>query len=128
MSKKIIKVAALPIENRRILLARSQSQTVFFTVGGKIEDGESELECLKLEVFEEIGCQIKNPVYFQTFVGTAHNKDVDVELICYFVDLQGDPSPQSEIAEITWWNSQSTVKLSDMLKLYVLPSLKDRLE
>lgn len=125
---KIIKIAALYIKNKKLLLARSKNQSVFFTVGGKIESGETELECLHREVMEEVGCHIKNAEYFQTFEGIAHNKGVNVVLICYLVELDEQPSPQSEIAEIVWWGSSSTVELSDMLKIHILPALRDKLE
>jgi len=124
---RIIKVAALPIKEGKLLLVRSKNQQVFFTVGGKIESGETELQCLQREVKEEIGCDFINAQYFNTFEGPAHNQDKNVILICYFVELIGEPVAQSEIGEFQWWDSKSKVLLSHMLSQYILPTLASRL-
>lgn len=125
MSEKIIKIAALVIIDKKLLLVRSHNQDAFFTLGGKLEDNESELDCLKREVKEEVGCEISSAKYFKFFEGTAHNRKKLVQLFCYLVELEGNPVPLSEIAELHWWDSSSKINLSDMLKLQVIPALKD---
>lgn len=120
---QIIKVAALCIQDGKLLLVRSCNQEVFFTVGGKIEPGESEEECLIREVKEEVGCGIKSATYFETFRGRTFDDQKDLQLICYLVELDGSPKASSEIAEIHWWNSQSTISLSKMITDKIFPAL-----
>jgi ADP-ribose pyrophosphatase YjhB (NUDIX family) len=128
MNPPIIKIAALCIRDRKLLLVRSRNYQAFFTLGGKLESGETDEQCLIREVQEEVSCEIVSTKYFQTFEGLAHDKTRNVRLICYFVELKNDPTPSSEIAEIHWWDSQSQIILSDMLTLHLLPALQELLD
>jgi len=128
MNQPIIKIAALCIRDRKLLLVRSRNYQAFFTLGGKLESGETDEQCLIREVQEEVGCEVISSKYFGTFEGLAHNKTQNVRLICYFVELKDTPTPNSEIAEICWWNSKSQIVLSDMLTLHLLPALQELLD
>lgn len=123
MTPDIIKVAALCIRNNKLLLVRSHNYEMFFTLGGKLEKNETDSECLKREVKEEAGCEVKSINFFDTFNCLNHDKTKTLRIICYFVDLAGDPLPCSEIAEIHWWDANSSIKLSDTLKDEIIPKL-----
>lgn len=53
-----IVVAAIIIKDTKVLLYK-QSNSDWKTIGGKLYQEESILECLKRETMEEIGCEIK---------------------------------------------------------------------
>ena len=58
---RIIKKVALAVfKDKKMLQVRSKKHPeVFFTLGGKIEEGETDIECLKREINEEIkGCSL----------------------------------------------------------------------
>ena len=56
----INKVALAIFKDKKMLQVRSKKHPeVFFTLGGKPEAGESEIEALKREVKEEIDCEIE---------------------------------------------------------------------
>ena len=57
MSVKVIqKVSLAVLKDGKMLMARSaKHQAVFFTPGGKIENGETERQALEREILEECG-------------------------------------------------------------------------
>lgn len=127
---KIIKKIALAIfKDKKILLVRSHKQEkVFYTLGGKVEDRESDVECIKREVKEEIGCDIfeKSIRFLVEFEDIAHGKqDSILHIKLYEGKLIGEPKPLSEIAEIKYFDSQSDKKhLSEIAQRKIFPWLK----
>lgn len=125
----IYKVALAVFKDKKMLQVRSKKHPeVFFTLGGKIETGESELECLKREVKEEIDCDIDEAsINFLTeFEDVAHSKGGDlVNIKMYEGKLIGTPKPTSEIAEIGYFDSNSDKKhLSTIAQRTIFPWLK----
>lgn len=101
---------------------------VFYTLGGKIEEGEDDIACLKREVREEIGCQIKeSSIKFLTeFEDIAHGKEERlVNIRMYEGELVGEPQPSSEIEEIGYFDTNSDKKhLSTIAQRTIFPWLK----
>jgi 8-oxo-dGTP diphosphatase len=108
------------------LVTRSKGETVFFGLGGKVEPGETELECLQREVREEVGCIAKNPKHFQTFEGQAHDPAKTIRTPCYLCELEGEIKPKAEIEEVAWIGkdyAEKGIRLAPMLKLHIVPTL-----
>ncbi len=127
--KTIRKVALAVFKEKKLLQVRSKSQeSVFFTLGGKIEKGESDIDCLKREVREEIGCGIdESSVMFLTeFEDIAHDKGgALVNIRMYGGKLVGDPKPSSEVVEIGYFDTRSDKKhLSTIAQRTIFPWLK----
>ncbi len=101
---------------------------MYITLGGKIELGESDLECLKREVKEEIGCDIKNPVYFDTFAGKTYDNTKSIHMKCYFVELTGEfkINPADSIDHYRWIDKNyksEGVLAAPLLEQQVIPAL-----
>lgn len=128
--KTINKVALAIFKDKQILFVRShKNEEVFYTLGGKVNEGESDEECLIREVKEEINCDIE-PVsikFLQEFQEVAHGKENTWLVIrMYTGTLIGDPTPSSEIAEIGWFDSNSDQKhISEMGQRRIIPWLKE---
>jgi len=125
----IRKVALAVFQDRKMLQVRSKKHPeVFFTLGGKLEAGESETEALKREVKEEVGCEIDESSlkFLHEFEDIAHGKDgATVNIRMYTGKLEGAPKPSSEIAEIGWFDSNSDKKnLSIIAQRIIFPWLK----
>lgn len=125
----IQKVALAVFKDGKLLQVRSRKQEkVFFTLGGKIEKGESDIECLKREVKEEVGCELEESSlnFLQEFEDVAHGKDGGlVNIRLYEGKLIGVPKPSSEIAEIGYFDSSSDKKnLSTIAQRTIFPYLK----
>lgn len=128
---KIIKKVALAVfrEKKMLQVRSAKHPEVFFTLGGKPEAGESDIEALKREVKEEVDCEIdESSLKFLTqFEDVAHGKDGDaVSIRMYVGKLTGEPKPSSEIAEIGWFDSNSDKKnLSVIAERTIFPWLKE---
>lgn len=105
----INKVALAVIEDGKILMARSRkNKEVFYTLGGKVEGNETDVECLVREVTEEVGTNIDlaTLTYLSTFTADAHDKpNTRVRVKLYYGQLIGVPSPSSEVEEIAYFDS-----------------------
>lgn len=128
--KVINKVALAVFKNKKILQVRTSKQPeVFYTLGGKIEKGESDIDCLKREIKEEIGCEIdeKSLKYLYRFEDVAHGEQAMLHLKMYEGKLIGEPRPSSEIVEIGWFDTNSNPKnLSIIACRTIFPWLKAR--
>ena len=123
----IDKVGLLTIRDGRVLLCRKKRGTQLLILpGGKREAGESSLECLARELHEELGdVTAVSPelidVYMYAAAG-AKGKMVRVEL--YRAELSGEPSAQSEIAELVWFGrADDWSRLAPSLAQAIFPDL-----
>lgn len=126
--KVIHKVALAVFKEKRMLQVRTNKQEeVFYTLGGKIEEGESDIDCLKREVLEEIGCEVNESSlrYLTTFEDIAHGGLAMLHLKMYEGKLKGLPKPSGEVVEIGWFDTNSEPKnLSIIAKRKIFPWLK----
>src|SRR3989304_6731526 len=128
MRRIINKVALAVFKDNKLLLVRShKNEKVFYSLGGKIDEGETDIDCLKREVREEIGCDIdlKSVKFLNQFEEIAHGKENTWLVIrMYEGKLIGEAKPSSEIAEIGWFDSKSDrSNLSEMAQRHFMPWL-----
>jgi 8-oxo-dGTP diphosphatase len=96
-------------KDKKVLMVRdNKNDTVFYNVGGKIEEGESAEQCLVREVKEEIECDIKPDTIhpLKVFQDVAHNKEntlVNIKL--YAAEIVGLPTPDNEVVEVRYFDS-----------------------
>lgn len=128
--RTILKVALAVFKDKKILQVRTSKQNqIFFTLGGKLEENESEIECLKREVKEETGCDLDESSlkFLITFQDVAHGKGgALVNIRVYEGKLIGSPKPSSEVVEIGYFDTHSDKKnLSTIAQRTIFPWLKD---
>ena len=124
----IRKVALGVFQGKKIMFVRSRSQeNVFYTLGGKLEVGESDIQCLKREIKEEIGCEIEDSSikFLHEFEDVAHGKEGLLNIRMYTGNLIGEPKPSAEVEEIGYFDSSSDKKnLSLIAQRTIFPWLK----
>ena len=101
------------ISNARILLVRKKQS--WLLPGGKPELGESDIECLCREAYEELsGTQLENIRHYDDFIGNTHRGE-KFKTKVYLADIKGElGKPSAEITEHRWVDDTSQYNLSDM--------------
>lgn len=125
----IRKIGLAVFHDGKILMARSiKNSDVFYIPGGKIEVGETDVECLERETKEELSAEIDKTQtrFLAEFQEIAHNRpDVLVNLKLYETRLLSDPQPDSEIEELRYFDSSIDSKHIDLLGSKIFAWLKN---
>jgi 8-oxo-dGTP diphosphatase len=126
-SRNILKIGLAVTESDRVLLVKKRGSQCFILPGGKPEVGEADLETLRREIWEELGCTLDaNSVEFLgSFTDQAAEiADATVTVKLYKGHLLGRPSPKSEIETLRWvTNREDPSSLAPSLRNQILPFL-----
>lgn len=105
----IVKVGLAVIKDRQLLMVRGPKHgETFITLGGKIEPGEDDIQCLVREVKEEADTEvdIDSLESLGVFKGAILGRDnTFVTIRLYKGKLLGEPTPSSEIEEIRYFSA-----------------------
>ena len=122
----IHKIGLCVVQQNRILLCRKNRDTALLIVpGGKIDPGESDVECLEREIREELGTGVRVGLFLGSYSGAAAGAEhVIVRVDLYSGELTGAPVAQAEIAELVWFGPEDDFALlSETLRVSILPDL-----
>ena len=117
------KVAAVIIQDKKILLVGNEKHSLFWTPGGKKEDAESHEDTLKRELQEELKLTVVSITPYFSYVilhDFLHEKQ---NVYCYFVVYSGNPIPSQEITKWGWFSKQELPELTAGIRLYLIPKL-----
>lgn len=127
----INKAGAVIIRDRKLLVSRSQDKDIFVAPGGKLEDGEDDLDALVRELQEEQAVEIdrESTELLGEFeaVAAGDDRQRSIRMGVYIVNkYKGSLVPSHEIAENAWVNSQSSLPLGSIFEHEVIPALVKR--
>jgi 8-oxo-dGTP pyrophosphatase MutT (NUDIX family) len=100
-----ISCAIIVDDESRTLLVRKANTDFYMQPGGKIETGESSLDCLKRELMEELGASFDEAQ--MQFIGqysevAANERNRRLHADIYFIRHTFQPSISGEIADYIW--------------------------
>jgi 8-oxo-dGTP diphosphatase len=124
--KVIRKVAAVVIEDDSFLMVRKAGKDIWTNLGGKPEEGETEEETLRREVFEELGCKCEIKERLGEFENKAALDDATIHISFYLVELKGDPKICDDELEEFRFVSEAlsrTIKLPATITEQLIPLL-----
>jgi 8-oxo-dGTP diphosphatase len=102
----IDKVAWIHLEGGRILSTRSRGKDTYYLPGGKREPGESDEQCLRREISEELAVALKPGTLRAVGVFEAqahgHPPGTIIRMSCYAAEFEGRLRASAEIDEFTW--------------------------
>ncbi|MCH4246628.1 MAG: NUDIX domain-containing protein [Acinetobacter populi] len=125
-SHNTITVASAIIANQQgqLLLVRKKNTRAFMQVGGKLEVDEAAEQALKREILEEIGCEVSQLRFIQTYHTQAANEP-DHQLVSHTfgVTIKGEPKIQAELAEMLWLDieKRDDYPLAPLTKELIIP-------
>jgi 8-oxo-dGTP diphosphatase len=102
-----IKIAALLLDNQgRLLILRDKGEDFFKALGGKVDGEESDEDCLRREIKEEVMSELKSARFLMELpLIEAHNKPgVFMTFKMYVVEVEGTPmaNPEDKTEELLW--------------------------
>ena len=102
--KERIRVVAIVVKNNKLLLVKGSDQyKEFWTPGGKREEGESDLDCLKRELAEEINVPVISVKFFGEYAAKSpYYEDVLTISRVYLADISGEIKVANEIKGYVW--------------------------
>lgn len=116
MKDIIDKVALIHIKDYKVLSTISKNKDRYFLPGGKRENNESDVDCLKREIWEELNVNIIDDsiVFFGSYEAPAygHSSNTVVQMLCYFADFTGELIASSEIESFHWLEFKDKEKTS----------------
>ncbi len=112
---------ALVVRGEEVLLVKHSYQDGWYTIGGAVESGESPLQAIKRELYEEVGIKLKSPPQLMGVYLNEFEKRNDYVALYLIRDFIMEEVHSLEISAKQWF---------DMAKLPsdVTPATKRRIE
>ena len=108
MGNKALPTAGLVVvKGDKLLLAYSKNKKAWYLPGGKIDDGESSLETLQREIFEELNIVLnaEQLKYYCHITAPAYGEEppIIMEQDCFIYQLNEKIEPKNEIGEVRFF-------------------------
>jgi 8-oxo-dGTP diphosphatase len=100
-----IRIASVIIQNDKLLLLKGKGYEELWTPGGKIDNDETDEECLRRELKEEMGVNITDMKFYKEYPTTSfYNPDIKMIEKVYLVSINGEIKPDAEIESFVWYS------------------------
>ena len=133
--KTIVRISGILITQDGLLLVKCDGIEDYLLPGGKLEDGESDLDSLRRELMEELNITPTDPEFFGEYERLAYPSKTGeryrVIVRAYVAGFEGEPVPdQDEVLEIAWASmvdlESGKYPLNPILRKYIVPELKQQ--
>lgn len=111
MSTSIQTAGLVVVRDNKLLLAYSKNKNAWYLPGGKVDAGETSLQSLQREVWEELTLQIEEAElsYYGHITAPAYGENVNIimEQDCYLYELKKAIEPGNEIGAVQFFDNES---------------------
>jgi len=122
-----IRVGAIIIKENKLLMVKGKNHKELWTPGGKIEDNESEFDCLKRELKEELNVKVVTHKFFNEYKSKSFYHDYLMINRIYLVTIKGKLIPSMEIEKFIWLTKEDFLQnkhpMIPVIRDVVLPEL-----
>ena len=102
--KQRTRIAGIIIQDGKLLLLLGKGYKELWTPGGKIDEGETDEECLRRELREELGVEATDIKFFKEYKTTSfYNQSITLIERAYIVSIEGEIVPAEEIESFVWF-------------------------
>ena len=109
MTISLITAGLIVIKDKQLLLAFSNNKQAFYLPGGKADPGETAVDAVIREVFEELNIELSpKQLRFYTHITApafGEQNGVVMEQDCYITEIKHEPTPSAEIGELRYFNT-----------------------
>ncbi|MGE7625350.1 NUDIX hydrolase [Viridibacillus sp. NPDC096237] len=118
--------AAIVKDNQLLVVSKKKSPDYYMLPGGKLEDGETDLEALKRELKEELQLEIISSILLGNFETKSMLETESMFLTVYIVEINGEPTPDNEIGAYKWIpiDTQESEYFGTGITKFTLPALR----
>jgi 8-oxo-dGTP pyrophosphatase MutT (NUDIX family) len=126
--KTIYKIGAAIIENGKLLIVKEAGWEKYGVPGGKPEPGESDYDCLKRELMEELAVSINGIFnYIGTFQDRAMNEPETIQIKLYRIGIENKPKKTNDVEDMRWFGPKDDWDiLGPIDKNHIMPALIKR--
>ena len=107
-NKELPTAGLVVVKGDKLLLAYSKNKKAWYLPGGKIDDGESSLETLQREIFEELNIVLnaEQLKYYCHITAPAYGEEppIIMEQDCFIYQLNEKIEPKNEIGEVRFFD------------------------
>ncbi|MBJ8095583.1 NUDIX domain-containing protein (plasmid) [Bacillus mycoides] len=118
--------AAILKDNQLLVVSKKKSPDYYMLPGGKLEDGETDLEALRRELQEELQLEVLSSTLLGDFETQSMLGTESMFLTVYVVKIKGEPTPDNEIGAYKWVpiDTQESEYLGTGITKFTLPALR----
>ncbi|MEK7586101.1 MAG: NUDIX domain-containing protein [Patescibacteria group bacterium] len=105
------RIGGIIIQDGKLLMLLGKGYKELWTPGGKIDEGESDEECLRRELQEELGVSLVEAKFFKEYIGPSfYNPDKHItKQRIYIIKIEGTITPAMEIESYIWFTKKDFV-------------------
>jgi 8-oxo-dGTP diphosphatase len=116
------RISAVILKDKKILLV-SDDSSVYWTPGGKLDPGESHIQAIDRELYEELKSKSTSAKQYLSY-NAFHEIKKDMQTVyCYLVTITGDIIPSAEITKYGWYSKENLPRLMISIKDNLIPKL-----